>query len=185
MKWYYDQHKDSVPFKVGDLVLLKGRDLKIRQSSAKLSAKNYGPYEIVEKVGDVDFRLALPPKNKVHPVFHSSKLIPYHTDEIGDRNPSKPDPIEVEGHDEYEVEHVLDSRINRGYIQYLVKWKGYDVSDATWEPVRHIKHMKDLLNAFHAAHPNAPQPILLNNPRPVSKEFNRQIWYDRFTGAQP
>ena len=57
MKWYYDQYKSQVPFKVGDKVLLKGKDLKIKQSAAKLSAKNFGPYDIVEQVGPADFRL--------------------------------------------------------------------------------------------------------------------------------
>lgn len=185
MKWYYDQHKQEVPFKVGDKVLLKGKDLKIRQSSAKLSAKNYGPYEIVEKVGPVDFRLKLPPQNKVHPVFHASKLVPYQEDEIGDRNPNQPPPIEVEGHDEYEVEKVLDSRVFRGWVQYLVKWVGYDVSESTWEPVRNVRHAKELLDEYHIAHPEAPQPISLDNPRPVAKLFQREVWFQRFAGAQP
>ncbi len=55
MKWYYDQYKSQVPFKVGDKVLLKGKDLKIKQSAAKLSAKNFGPYDIVKQVGPADF----------------------------------------------------------------------------------------------------------------------------------
>ena len=184
MKWYYDQYKTQVPFKVGDKVLLKGKDLKIKQSSAKLSAKNFGPYDIVEQVGPVDFRLQLPRQNKVHPVFHASKLIPYHKDEIGDRNPAKPDAIEVEGHDEFEVEKVLDSKTYYGYVRYLVKWAGYDVSEATWEPVRNVKHCKKLLDEFHATHPDAVQPISLTNPRPVQKEFNRHVWLERFAGAQ-
>ena len=74
MKWYYDQYQSQVPFKVGDKVLLKRKDLKIKQSAAKLSAKNFGPYKIVKQVGPVDFKLQLPPQNKVHPVFHASKL---------------------------------------------------------------------------------------------------------------
>ena len=184
MKWYYDQHKSQVPFKVGDKVLLKGKDLKIKQSAAKLSAKNFGPYDIVEQVGPADFRLQLPHQNKVHPVFHASKLIPYHEDEIGDRNPAKPDPIEVEGHNEFEVEKILDSKISYGYVRYLVKWLGYDVSEATWEPVRNVKHCKDLLDEFHVAHPDAPQPVSLTNPRPVQKQFNRHIWIEHFAGAQ-
>ena len=84
MKWYYDLHKNDVPFKVGDKVLLKGRDLRVKVSSEKLMAKNYGPYNITEKVGPVSFRLNLPKQMRVHPVFHASKFIPYHEDEIGD-----------------------------------------------------------------------------------------------------
>ena len=185
MKWYYNKHKSEVPFKVKDKVLLKGKDLKIKQLSAKLSAKNFGPYDIVEQVGPVNFRLQLPHQNKVHPVFHALKLIPYHEDEIGDHNPAKPPSIEVEGHDEFEVEKILNSKVYYGYVRYLVKWLGYDVSEATWEPVRNVKHCKDLLDAFHVAHPDAPQPISLTNPRPVHSQFNQQVWYECFAGAQP
>ena len=167
MKWYYDKHKSEVPCKVGDKVLFRGRDLKIKQLSAKLSAKNFGPYDIVEQVGPVDFWLQLPHQDKVHSVFHASKLIPYHGDEISGCNATKLPSIEVKGHNEFEVEKIPDSKVHYGYVQYLVKWLGYDVSEATWEPVHNVKHYKDLLDAFHVAHPDVPQPISLTNPWPI------------------
>ena len=49
----------------------------------------------------------------------------------------------------------------------MVKWAGYDVSEATWELVRNVKHCKKLLDEFHATHPDAVQPISLTNLRPV------------------
>ncbi|KAF3612299.1 hypothetical protein FXO38_36918 [Capsicum annuum] len=38
----------------------------------KLSSKYYGPYTITSRIGSVAYKLALPPKTKVHPVFHVS-----------------------------------------------------------------------------------------------------------------
>ena len=178
MKWYYDQHKASVPFKVGDKVLLKGKDLKIKNASAKLAAKNYGPYEIIDQPGPVNFKLKLPKSSKVHPVFHASKFIPYHDDKIANRAPTKPGPVEVEGQDEFEVEKILDSKIIRGRVQYLVKWIGYDDSDNSWLPVRNVKNSKKLLDEFHIKHPDAPQPISLTNDRPIQALFNREIWFE-------
>ena len=176
MKWYYDLHKNDVPFKVGDKVLLKGRDLRVKVSSEKLMAKNYGPYTITEKVGPVSFRLNLPKQMRVHPVFHASKFIPYHEDEIGDRNPPQPPPIEVEGYEEFEVEKILDSRVYRGWVQYLVKWDGYDESHASWEPVRNVRdNAREAIKEFHDLHPDAPEPESLQNPRPMNKIFNRNI----------
>ena len=47
----------------------------------KLSLRFIGPYEIIEKVGSVAYRLALPPElEKIHSVFHVSMLRRYRTD---------------------------------------------------------------------------------------------------------
>jgi hypothetical protein len=48
---------------------------------------------------------------RVHPVFHASKFIPFHEDKIGDRQPPKPAPIEVEGHNKWEVKKILNSKV--------------------------------------------------------------------------
>lgn len=82
------------------------------------------------------------------------------------------------------MEKVLDSKKYYGYVQYLVKWARYNVSEATWEPVQNVKHCKKLLNKFHATHSNAVQPVLLTNLCPVQKEFNHHVWLKHFTGGQ-
>ncbi|EGC35722.1 hypothetical protein DICPUDRAFT_24132, partial [Dictyostelium purpureum] len=35
--------------------------------------------------------------------------------------------------DIYYVEKILSMRIRRGIKEYLIKWEGYDVKEATWE----------------------------------------------------
>jgi len=45
------------------------------------------------------------------------------------------DESDEEGEEVYVVEAILDKRVKRGEIEYLIKWKGYDNSeDNTWEP---------------------------------------------------
>jgi len=44
-----------------------------------------------------------------------------------------PDPVLVDGEEEYEVEVVINSRMFRGWLQYLVQWKGYSYEHNSWE----------------------------------------------------
>ena len=74
--------------------------------------------------------------------------------------PPPPPPELVDGEEEYEVEAVLDSRwhkVGRGLqdLQYLVKWKGYNDSHNSWEPLVNLKEAKRSITAFHKKHPDA------------------------------
>jgi hypothetical protein len=169
--WYYDQERQPTPFKVGDLVLIRADEVKARMN--KLSAKHLGPYEIIDVPGPVNFKLKLPPHSKVHPVFHASKLLPYYKDTIGDRNLPQPGPLESEGYDVYEVESILDSRVHRKKVQYLVHWKGYDTSYDTWEPVHNVRNAWELVKQFHQEHPEAVQPVSKFNADPVEDLYKR------------
>ena len=64
--------------------------------------------------------------------------------------------IEVDGEEEWEVTKVLDSRLFRHRLQYLVKWTGYD--DSTWEPAVSIKELH-AIDLFHQRYPNKPGPL--------------------------
>ncbi|CAJ0928485.1 unnamed protein product [Ranitomeya imitator] len=56
---------------------------------------------------------------------------------------------------EYIVEKILDSRVSRRKLQYLVKWKGYAQEDNSWVFASDV-HAPDLVRAFHVAHPGRP-----------------------------
>ena len=57
-------------FNISDKVWLDTQNLCIKQPSAKLSPKQLGPYTVLEKIGDRDYKLDLPPAIKRWPVFH-------------------------------------------------------------------------------------------------------------------
>jgi len=60
MKWYYDKKVQSVPFKVGDKVLLNLKDYQTTKRALRPRYK--GPFEIIEKLSLVTFRLRMSPR---------------------------------------------------------------------------------------------------------------------------
>jgi len=50
---------------------------------------------------------------------------------------------------EFEVEDILDKRKpNKGESEYLIKWKGYDMSEITWEPLSNLTNSNLLIRMF-------------------------------------
>ena len=56
---------------------------------------------------------------------------------------------EVDGVLEFEVHSILDSRVRRRKLEYLVDWVGYDASDRTWEPARALTNTGAAVADFH------------------------------------
>ncbi|GJY37764.1 putative reverse transcriptase domain-containing protein [Tanacetum coccineum] len=77
-KSYADKRRKPLEFKVGDRVLLKVSPWKgvVRfGKKGKLAPRYVGPFEIVERVGPVAYRLKLPQElSCVHDTFHVSNL---------------------------------------------------------------------------------------------------------------
>ena len=73
---YANLKRRGIEFQVGDLVFLRVsplRGVKRFGVRSRLSPRFYGPFEILERVGEVAYRLALPPTlSSVHNVFHVS-----------------------------------------------------------------------------------------------------------------
>ena len=72
---------------------------------------------------------------------------------------------------EYEVAPILNSKIMRNKLYYLVDWLGYPPSDRTWEPVNNVGNAQALVDDFHHRYPNGPGPTLLT---PTSTRHSRK-----------
>ena len=83
-KSYDDMRRKDIRYDIGEKVFLKVSPWKMVMrfgKKGKLSPKFIGPYEVIEKVGLVAYRLALPPElEKIHNVFHVSMLRRYRSD---------------------------------------------------------------------------------------------------------
>jgi chromodomain-containing protein/integrase-like protein len=136
-KKYYDLKRNKTPqFQVGERVYLRRRtsgertyNIKTGRASQKLDSVKLGPYRVQERMENDNYKLTLPPRMRVHPIFHVSLL-------SLTKNPESFD--EIGATDEYEVEQILDKRESNGTTEYLVKWKDYAHDENTWEPMTNL-----------------------------------------------
>ena len=139
-KSYADKQRCSLEFEVGDHVFLKAmpkRGVVRFGKRGKLEPRCIRPFEVLERVGTVAYRLALPPSlSGVHEVFYVSML-----------RKDTPDPayvvdwgeitVDTDGTFEKRLVLILDSRdqVLRRKTVRLVKvlWQLRGVKEETWE----------------------------------------------------
>ena len=143
-----------VNFKKGDKVLLESTNLKLPYPYRKLAPKWEGPFTITEVLGPVTFKLGLPKKWKIHPVFHAALLTPYRTTKEHGPDLPRPPPDIVEGEPEHEVEAIINHRRTgrNKRLQYLVSWKGWESFENSWEPASNLKNAPKILKAYKKKH---------------------------------
>ncbi|GKE82405.1 hypothetical protein Tco_1552405, partial [Tanacetum coccineum] len=117
--------------------LKEARGIRRFGLKGKLSPRFIGPFEILDRVGEVSYRLALPPQlSHVHNVFHASLLRgynyhPYHVVQYTF------DKIREDMSFAEEPGAILDrqERVMRKKTIPLVKiiWKHHLAREATWE----------------------------------------------------
>jgi len=162
MARYYNWRRTPAPvFSPGDKVFLDAGDIHITQPSKKLSHRRLGSYPVVCRVGSNAYRLLLPPSmSRLHPVFNVIKLTLAPTNPITGRHALPlPPPELIDSEEEYVVEEILNSRMFRRKLQYLVKWEGYSVEKNTWEYWDNLGNAADAVNDFHTRNPAAPRCI--------------------------
>lgn len=124
---------------------------QIGRPAAKLDHRWAGPFVVLEKNSAVSYKIELPANMRVHPVFHMSVLKRYQeatNERFPGRNPDRPPPVIVDEEEEFEIEEILAHETKRGKTRYLVKWKGYPLSDASMLPESDLKNAPDILQSY-------------------------------------
>lgn len=161
----YNAHHQDKNFAVGDLVYLDGENIKLlsNPNKNKLQRRFLGPFKIVEKPSPLNYKLDLPPRSRIHPVFHVSKLRPHVTRDTQqfvdyEQPPSDLEPLvdEVQEYyqEEYEVEKILrHKKMKDGSIHFLVKWVGFPTSKSTWQKESDLENAPERVQEYWASKP--------------------------------
>ncbi|XP_059417744.1 M-phase phosphoprotein 8-like isoform X1 [Carassius carassius] len=64
---------------------------------------------------------------------------------------AEPGESEQDEEDVYEVERIIDMRVEEGEVLYRVRWKNYSSDDDTWEPEAHLDDCREVLLAYKKA----------------------------------
>ncbi|KAD3337459.1 hypothetical protein E3N88_32979 [Mikania micrantha] len=139
-KSYADKHRCTLEFNVGGKVFLKVspcRGVRRFGLKGKLSPRFIGPFEILDRIGEVSYRLALPPQlSHVHNVFHISLLRGYNYHPLHIVNYPISDIREDLSYEEI-PEAILDRQervMRRKTIPFVkILWKNHSEREATWE----------------------------------------------------
>ncbi|OMO65975.1 reverse transcriptase [Corchorus capsularis] len=140
-KSYADHRRRDLEFEVGDAVFLKVSPWKgvIRFcKGGKLAPRYIGPFEIVERIGPVAYRLNLPSElGRIHDVFHVSMLRKYVLDpshvlqalpvELDEKLNSEVQPVGI-------LDRQMTNLRNKQVPIVKVLWRSQTVEEMTWEP---------------------------------------------------
>lgn len=131
---------------MGDLVYLKLQPYVqfsvARRTSQKLGFRYFGPYKIVQRIGQMAYKLQLPPGSLIHPVIHVSQL------KKAIKHPSEVSPEESLNLI-YDAHMICPAKIARRRFsqlghkvipQGLIQWSHSPPQWSTWENLNALRH---------------------------------------------
>ena len=169
----YNRRHKQLKFKVGDKVYLRLHHeyTLLDMNNKKLSNQRVGPFEILQKVGQLAYKLRLPPVMQIYPIVSIAQLEPAKsTDPYSRRRLDHPRPVEMERispnnaadgkldsntqpNNSYEVEQILSKRSQKygwgkSRIEYRVKWLGWGPELNQWIPEEDCAGAAELVKEF-------------------------------------
>lgn len=124
MKFYADKNRSEREFALHDWVYLRLQPYRqttlALHRNMKLAPKFYGPFQIIQKIGTVAYKLQLPDDAKIHPVFHVSLL----KRKLGQNMTAQSTlpPVSPDGNLQMEPVAVLNRRMIKRHNKAVVQW---------------------------------------------------------------
>ncbi len=158
-KKYYNEGRLNIEFQEGDLVLINPHSLELLKSvkgrGKKIFMRYDGPFEIIQKISPLAYRLRMPASYGMHPVINIGHLEKYNRDSQGandreNRNLNRSDFTELP---EFEVESILAERMikrgrRRNQKQFRVRFKDYGPEFDEWLTKNQLKNAPEILTEW-------------------------------------
>lgn len=122
---------------MGDWVYIKLQPYRqtpvSKRANQKLSTKYFGPYQVIEMIGRVAYRVQLPAEAKIHNVFYISQLKKKIGEQtvtvtwcefLAEKDEDVRAPVAI-------LEHQLVKRGNRAGVKLLMQWSDSSREEAT------------------------------------------------------
>ena len=164
--------------RIGDRVMIDTRNFKSNRPNKSLDFKNIGPFTVSRIIDNgMAVEVDLPERYQMHNVFHIWLIHPFDAEPLPGQAVAEPPPEVTyeDGSAEYEVEEILDSKIDKrrldydprvreekgerqkkGCLRYLVKWMGY--TEPEWTDWPNLNGAAQAVKDFHQKNPGKPGP---------------------------
>nr|AAN59765.1 Putative retroelement [Oryza sativa Japonica Group]ABF94451.1 retrotransposon protein, putative, unclassified [Oryza sativa Japonica Group] len=191
MKFQADKHRFERSFAVGDWVYLKLQPFVqqsvVTRANRKLAFRFYGPFQILARVGEVAYKLALPATSLIHPVIHVSQL----------KKALAPSESVQSSLPVFQIDYskqpipsqILDRRfVRKGskmVEQLQVRWSGPDSQVVTWENGQELRRRFSIAEAWGQASSQGEENVTATTApatgaQPVIRPMRRRRPNSRF-----
>jgi hypothetical protein len=109
-------------FKFGDKIFLSAKNIRMRKFCKKLTNRYLDSFKISEKINNNVYKLELPNQYVRLNDFFYMNFLKFYVRKAGEEFP---DPILIDKDDRFLINRLLNERISKEKIEYLIKWVEY------------------------------------------------------------
>ncbi len=142
---YYNAHHKAASFQMKDKVLLQSINIHTLWSKKKIDHRQLKSFRILKKINMQAYKLKLFERyNAIHLIFHVSLLKFWH---LRDEN-SKLQIILIKEKEKWKIKKILDQRIKKEKIEYLVQWVDLFLYKNFWESMKNLSNAKKIIKNY-------------------------------------
>ncbi len=142
---YYNAHHEAVSFQMKDKVLLWSINIHTFRSKKKIDHKQLKSFRILKKINMQMYKLELFERyDAIHSIFHVSLLKFWHS---RDEN-LKSQIILIEEKEKWKIKKIIDQRIKKEKIKYLVQWADSSFYKNFWKSMKNLSNAKKIIENY-------------------------------------